>query len=69
MRLAQGTVFSIGGANAILLFWLEVIGPAKVHLAAATGACAQKFILQKIVSRGKRCERRRNGFCHKYNLS
>ena len=41
MRFAQGTVFSIGGANVILLFRLEVVGPAKVHLAAAIGAVHQ----------------------------
>ena len=41
MRLAQGTVFSIGGADIIFLLWLEVVGPAKVHLAAAIGAVHQ----------------------------
>ena len=38
VRLAQGTVFPIGRADVILLFRLEVVGPAKVHLAAAIGA-------------------------------
>ena len=41
VRLAQGTVFSIGGANVILLFQLEVVSPAKIHLAAAIGAVHQ----------------------------
>ena len=41
VRLAQGTVFSIGGADIIFLLWLEVVGPAKVHLAAAIGAVHQ----------------------------
>ena len=41
VRLAQGTVFPIGGADVILLFRLEVVGPAKVHLAAAIGAVHQ----------------------------